>query len=173
MTRKELSPWRWGGMKRWQHERHPFESLIQQMDTLHKEMGSLFEDFWADNESMMQHDEPMKFGSLTPRLDETEDEQAFHITVELPGMDKKDVDVSLSDGTLTIKGEKKREKEEEGKDFYHKERSFGAFRRTVSIPAEVDETKIEASFKKGVLSIELPKTKEAQRKITHIDVKAA
>ena len=74
---------------------------------------------------------------------------------------------------LTIRGEKKREDEEKGKDFYRKERSFGAFRRSLPIPADVDEGKIDASFAKGVLYIELPKTEEARKKISHIDVKAA
>jgi HSP20 family protein len=74
---------------------------------------------------------------------------------------------------LMIRGEKKREDEEKGKDFYRKERSFGSFRRTLPIPAEVNEKAIEASFKKGVLYIELPKSEEARKKVTHIDVKAA
>ena len=87
--------------------------------------------------------------------------------------EKKNVDITLSNGVLTIRGEKKREDEEKGKDFYRKERSFGAFRRSLPIPAEVDEGKIDASFTKGVLYIELPKTEEARKKVTHIDVKAA
>jgi HSP20 family protein len=82
-------------------------------------------------------------------------------------------DITLSNGVLTVRGEKKREEEDKGKDFYRKERSFGAFRRSLPIPAEVDESKIDASFSKGVLCIELPKTEEARKKVTHIDVKAA
>lgn len=74
---------------------------------------------------------------------------------------------------LTIRGEKKREDEVKGSDYYRKERSFGAFRRTVPIPAEVDESAIDASFKKGVLYIELPKSEAARKQIKHIDVKAA
>jgi HSP20 family protein len=116
---------------------------------------------------------PWAHGEVTPRVDETEDEKAFHIQVELPGMDKEDVDITMANGLLTIRGEKKREEEEKGKDFYRKERSFGAFRRSLPIPADVDESKIDASFTKGVLYIELPKTEEARKKITHIDIKAA
>jgi HSP20 family protein len=173
MTLKEISPWRWGGLKRWDDDDRPYESFLQQMDTLHREMGSLFEDFWNGNGRMMHLYNPTALGSLTPQIDEIEDEKAIHIRVELPGMDKDDVDISLAEGMLTIKGEKKREEEEKSKDFYRKERSFGSFRRTLSIPVEVDETKIEASFKKGVLNIELPKTKAAQKKVKHISVKAA
>jgi HSP20 family protein len=116
---------------------------------------------------------PELFGPLSPQVDEIEDDKAIHIKVELPGMDKEDVDISLSGGMLTITGEKKREEEEKGKDFYRKERSFGSFRRTLPIPVEVDEAKIKASFKKGILSIDLPKTPEARKKVKHITVKAA
>jgi HSP20 family protein len=181
MTLKEMVPWRWGGLRRWDDEDRPFESFLREMDSLHKDMDRLFEDFWRGSgrhspmtthwPSMMAT--PWAHGEVTPRVDETEDEKAFHIQVELPGMDKEDVDITMANGLLTIRGEKKREEEEKGKDFYRKERSFGAFRRSLPIPADVDESKIDASFTKGVLYIELPKTEEARKKITHIDIKAA
>jgi HSP20 family protein len=95
------------------------------------------------------------------------------VSVELPGMNEKDVDISLTDRFLTIRGEKKEEKETKEKDIYRRERSYGSFRRTLEIPTEIDSSKIEASFKNGVLTIQLPKTKEAQAKVTHIPVKAA
>lgn len=179
MTLKEMVPWRWGGLRRWDDEDRPFESFFREMDSLHKEMDRLFEDFWKGSgrhamtapwQSTLAQ---WSRGEVMPRVDETEDEKAFHIEVELPGMDRDDVDITLSNGLLTIRGEKKREEEEKGKDFYRKERSFGAFRRSLPIPADVDESKIDASFKKGVLYIELPKTEEARKKVTHIDVKAA
>jgi len=181
MTLKEMVPWRWGGLRRWDDEDRPFESFLREMDSLQKDMDRLFEDFWRGSgrrslmathwPSMMAT--PWAHGEVTPRIDETEDEKAFHIQVELPGMDKEDVDITMANGLLTIRGEKKREEEEKGKDFYRKERSFGAFRRSLPIPADVDESKIDASFRKGVLYIELPKTEEARKKITHIDIKAA
>jgi HSP20 family protein len=180
MTLKEMVPWRWGGLRRWDDEERPFESFFREMDSLHKEMDRLFEDFWkgSGRHSMMTTPwqsmlTPWSRTEVMPRVDETEDEKAFHIQVELPGMDKEDVDITLSNGMLMIRGEKKREDEEKGKDFYRKERSFGSFRRTLPIPAEVNEQAIEASFKKGVLYIELPKSEEARKKVTHIDVKAA
>jgi HSP20 family protein len=173
MTLKEISPWRRGGLKRWDEADRPYESFLQQMDALHKEMDSLFEEFWNGNGHMTHLHNPEIFGPLSPQVDEIEDDNAIHIKVELPGMDKEDVDISLSGGMLTIKGEKKREEEEKGKDFYRKERSFGSFRRTLPIPVEVDEAKIRASFKKGILSIDLPKTPEARKKVKHITVKAA
>ncbi len=108
-----------------------------------------------------------------PKIDETEDDKAFYMSIELPGMDEKDVDIMLSGRLLTIRGTKKEDKKAEGKDYYRRERKFGSFRRTLELPGEVDESKIEAFFKKGVLKIELPRTEEAQNKIKHIDVKAA
>jgi HSP20 family protein len=108
-----------------------------------------------------------------PELNQSEDDKAYSISIELPGMDEKDVDVTLSGRLLTIRGEKKLDDTEEGKDFYRRERVYGTFRRTLELPGEVDESQIEASFRKGVLKIELPKTKEAQAKIRHIQVKAA
>jgi HSP20 family protein len=181
MTLKEMVPWRWGGLRRWDDEDRPFESFLREMDSLHKDMDRLFEDFWRGSgrhsvmstpmSSMMAA--PWAQGEVTPRIDETEDEKGFHIQVELPGMDKDDVDITMANGLLTIRGEKKRDEEEKGKDFFRRERSFGAFRRSLPIPADVDESKIDASFKKGVLYIELPKTEEARKKITHIDIKAA
>jgi HSP20 family protein len=177
MTLKEMVPWRWGGLRRWDEEERPFESFFREMDTLHKEMDRLFEDFWkgSGRHSLLTSPwqsatAPWSHSEVMPRIDETEDEKAFHIQVELPGMDRDDVDITLANGVLTIRGEKKREGEEKGKDFYRKERSFGAFRRSLPIPAEVDETRIDASFKKGVLYIELPKTEEARKKVSLIDI---
>jgi len=181
MTLKEMVPWRWGGLRRWDEEDRPFESFLREMDSLHKDMDRLFEDFWKGSGRLSTMTTPWQsmmrsrgeLSEVMPRVDETEDDKAFHVRVELPGMDQDDVDITLSNGMLTIRGEKKREDEEKGKDFYRKERSFGAFRRTLPIPAEVDEKAIEASFKRGVLYIELPKTEAARKKVTHIDVKAA
>lgn len=173
MTLKDIVPWRWGGLRHWDEEPRPFESFLREMDTLHKEMDRLFEDFWKGSGSHASMASPWHRGGLTPRVDETEDEKAFHVRIELPGMGQDDVDVTLSGGVLTIRGEKKRDEEEKGKDFYRRERAFGAFRRSLPIPVEVDESKIDARFEKGILYIELPKTEEAQKKVKHIPVKAA
>ena len=173
MTFKQIIPWRWGGLSSWESEERPFESFLQGIDVLQKEMDQLFEGFWKDHGRRTSLSAPWDQFQLNPRLDETEDDKAFHIKVELPGMDKDDVDITLANGQLTIRGEKKREEEEKGKDYYRNERTFGAFRRSLPIPVDVDESKIQASFKKGVLSIKLPKSEEARNKIKHIDVKAA
>ena len=114
---------------------------------------------------------PLGRGEIMPQLDMTEDDQAFHLQVELPGMDEKDVEVTLRNHTLTIKGEKKEEKETKEKDVHRRERAYGYFRRSVELPAEVDADKISATYRKGVLTIDLPKTQQAQQQAKRIEVK--
>jgi len=91
----------------------------------------------------------------------------------LPGMDEKSIEVKLANGVLTIKGEKQNEKEEKQKDYYLRERSFGSFERSFQVPDGVDGDKIAANFKKGVLTLTLPKSAEAQKAEKKIAVKAA
>ncbi len=110
-------------------------------------------------------------GAYMPRLDVTEDAKAFTVTAELPGMSEKDIDLSISGDTLTIRGEKKEEKEDKNKNYYYSERSYGTFMRSVPLPRQVEADKVSASFKKGVLTITLPKTAEAAEATKKIDVK--
>jgi HSP20 family protein len=173
MALKELVPWHWGGLRRWEGEERPLQTFRREMESLQREMDRLFESFSRSSGQTFGLPEAWGFADVWACVDETEDDKAYHVKVELPGMDEKDVDVTLSEGLLTVRGEKKQEDEEKGKDFYRKERSFGTFRRSLQIPVEVDESKIKASFKKGVLTIDLPKSEEAQKKVRHIDVKAA
>lgn len=103
---------------------------------------------------------------IVPRLDMSETEQEIKVTAELPGMDEKDVTVTLEGDVLTLKGEKKAETVEKGKNFHRLERTYGSFQRVVTLPAEVDATKVTAGFKKGVLTVTLAKSPAAQtRKI--------
>jgi HSP20 family protein len=108
-----------------------------------------------------------------PAVDIAETDKAYEITAELPGMDEKNIEVKFADGVLTIKGEKKDEKEEKKKDYYLSERSYGSFQRSFQVPEGVDTDKIEATFKKGILTVALPKSTEAQKATKKIDVKAA
>jgi len=108
-----------------------------------------------------------------PAVDFTDTGKAYEITAELPGIDEKNVDVKVANGVLTIKGEKQEEKEEKKKDYYLRERNFGSFERAFQLPDGVDGDKIEANFKKGVLTVSLPKKPEAQQAAKKIDVKAA
>jgi HSP20 family protein len=166
----DLVPWRWGGLSR--RDEQPFASFRSEMESLHRSIDRLFEEAWNGGAPSLLSDAWDK-RAVMPRLDVTEDEKAFHVTAELPGMSDKDVAVSLTERTLSIRGEKKQEKETKEKNVHRSERSYGSFRRTIELPSDADAAKIEATFRDGVLKIELPKTKEAQAKVRQIPVKAA
>jgi len=106
-----------------------------------------------------------------PALDVSETDDAVQVTAELPGVDPNEVDISLSEDVLTISGEKKAEREEKGRDYHRIERAFGSFTRSVRLPAAVDPDKVEATFKDGVLTINLPKREEAKTRKVKIEVK--
>ena len=173
MALKEITPWRWGGLRGTRKEDRPLTMLRQELETFQDNIDHLFSNFFSGESVTKFMQESWDRDELMPSLNETEDEKAYHVSIELPGMDEKDVDLTISDGILTIRGEKKQEEEEKGKDFYRKERRYGSIYRKVSLPTEVDESKVEARFKKGILNIDLPKTEEAQKKVKHIHVKAA
>jgi HSP20 family protein len=105
-----------------------------------------------------------KEGQWMPRVDVSEGEKEITVQAEIPGCDAKDINVSLDGRTLTIKGEKKQEKEEKEKNFHRVERSYGSFTRKMNLPAEVDQEDINASYKKGVLKLVFKKTKETEGK---------
>ena len=108
-----------------------------------------------------------------PAVDIVEKDNAYEVTAELPGLDEKNIEVKLVNGGLTIKGEKQEEKEEKKKGYYLHERQFGSFERCFQVPQGVDTNKIEASFRKGVLTVTLPKKPEAQKPEKKIEIKAA
>jgi HSP20 family protein len=113
------------------------------------------------------------FSFSAPAIDMSEDDKAYKISAELPGLDAKDVDLSISGGTLVLKGEKRQEKEEKEKNYYFSERAYGSFQRAFELPSSVDRDKIAADFSKGVLTITLPKTPDAQKQQKKIDVKSS
>ena len=105
-----------------------------------------------------------------PKVDITETNNNFLITAELPGLDEKNVDLTLDDGTLTINGEKKTETEDTQGEFYSRERSYGKFQRSFEVPTIIDQNKIAASFVKGVLTVTMPKTPEAKKEVKKIPI---
>jgi len=107
-------------------------------------------------------DDGWNLASFTPKVNVAETDKEVKISAELPGMDEKEIEVSVSDGYLTIKGEKKEEREEKEKNYYRMERSTGYFHRDIPFPCEVDADKSSAVFKKGVLTVTLPKTQKAK-----------
>src|SRR5271166_2615617 len=112
------------------------------------------------------------FSFSAPAIDMSEDEKAYKISAELPGLDAKDVDVSVSGDMLVLKGEKRQEKEEKDKNYHYSERSYGSFQRAFQLPASVNRDKLAADFSRGVLTITLPKTAEAQKPTKKIEVKS-
>lgn len=101
-------------------------------------------------------------GAFTPSMEVTETDKAIEVTTELPGIDEKDLDISLSNDVLTIRGEKRAEKEEKSKSYRLVERSYGSFERSLGLPPGIDAGAIKASMDKGVLKITLPKPATAQ-----------
>ena len=139
--------------------------------------GSLFREVQKTFEDFSRRSPLAGFGSdmLAPRIDIAEGKDAIDLTAELPGVDEKDVDVTLADGVLTFRGEKKAERDEKDKDknWHAVERSYGSFSRTISLPFDPDSAKVEAKFEKGVLHIHLPKPAEVAKKQQKIEVKKA
>lgn len=127
------------------------------MSALKKEMDRIFDRIWEPDLPT-----PAAFGEWTPVLDVFEAKDELIAKVEVPGIEPKDISVTLADQILTISGEKKYEKEEKDEKFYRMERSMGAFSRSVRLPVPADITKVTASFKHGLLTVILPKTKEVK-----------
>jgi HSP20 family protein len=152
----------------------PFEGLRQ-------EINRMFDDFgwgsWPAFRRSLFTPEPVSSGGMTrkimPAVDVVESEKAYEVAAELPGMDEKNIEIKVVNGILTMKGEKQEQKEEKKKDYYLQERSFGSFERSFEVPESVDADKIEARFKKGVLTLTLPKKAEAQKPAKKIEVKSA
>jgi len=136
---------------------------LRELDKMRGEMDRLWDSFFEGKPHV-------RFGEWFPILDVSETKNDLVVKVELPGMDQKDIDVSLSDGHLTIKGEKKKEKEEKEENYHFIERSYGTFTRSVQLPKEVKHDKISASYKNGILKVVLPKSEEAKKKEVKIKV---
>ena len=145
----EITPWR------------PFE-----FDRIRREMDRLWDSFLEGRPMRRAGDG----GEWLPSIDVSETKSDLVIKAELPGMDPKDIDISMNNGFLTIKGEKKQEKEEKEADYHLVERSYGSFTRLVQLPQEVQRDKISASCKNGILKITLPKSEEAKKKEVKIKV---
>jgi HSP20 family protein len=143
--------------------------------SLHREIDRLFEDFFRWRLPSGRHFdvEPLKRMRMgpNPAVDITENEKAYELTADLPGLEEKNIDLKVANGGLTIKGEKKEETEEEGKDYHLSERHFGSFQRYFRLPDTVDVEKIAATFKNGVLKVTLPKKLDAQKSEKKIEIK--
>lgn len=159
--RKEQTPRRHGETGVNQEEENP-------LTLFERDMNRMFDDFFGGFGLAPSEFWDTGWSAFSPQVDIVDNEKEVKISVELPGLDEKDIEVSLSRDTLTISGEKRQEKEDKGKNYYRMERSYGSFKRAIPIPCEVKAETIEATFKNGVLSIVLPKASEGQcrQKIT-------
>jgi HSP20 family protein len=136
------------------------------------EMDRMFSDFFGSRMRPWWPDRWLTRGGeiTTPALDVYEEKDEIVIKAELPGMDKNDIEVNISDSELTVKGEKKKEETIDEENYYRCERSYGAFVRSVELPTDVKADKVKASFKNGILEIRMPKTEEAKTKEVKIKV---
>lgn len=147
------------------------------LSRLHRGIDRIFEDFFDDFGLMSAGSGWVSGGQdmLRPKVDIVEGKQAYMIEVEVPGVEQQDIDVRVREGTLTIAGEKRKENREDGAQMHRVERSYGAFRRTIELPDDVDDAAISAQFKSGVLTVTVPRKPEAvqQSEGKKIEVSAA
>lgn len=150
----------------------PFDSLRQEIDRVFDTFGPR----WRPTPpSLLDVDLswPTAGWMMAPAVDVAEKDKEYEISAELPGLDEKDIEVKLVNGMLTIRGEKKEERDEKNKDYFVSERRYGSFMRSFQVPDSVDPAKIEATFAKGVLTLRLPKSAQAQQNEKKITIKAA
>ena len=154
---KAVAPWR------------PFTGLTG----WEREMDRMMEDFFGRRMRPWSPERWLR-GAVeaitAPAVDVYEEKDDIVVKAELPGMEKSDIEVNLADSRLTLKGEKKKEEKIEEENYFRSERSYGAFVRSVQLPAEVQADKVKAAFKNGILEVRLPKTEEAKRKEIKVKV---
>lgn len=151
----------------WRREGDPFREF-------HREIDRLFDDFFGD------FGLPARWGQglgrawpsdeFVPHVDVSETDKQIKISAELPGIEEKDLTVEMDEDSLTIRGERRQEQQEEGENWFRKEQSFGTFHRTIPLPAEVEADKVKASFKNGVLTVTAPKQPNERRKRKSIEI---
>jgi HSP20 family protein len=143
--------------------REPF----QQLERMGREMDRLWDSFFEDRPTVRGRE---WMGDWLPSLDLSETKNEFVVKAEVPGMTAKDIDISLNGGVLSIRGEKKQEREEKEENYHFVERTYGSFNRSIRLPGGVHSDKIKASYKDGVLKVTLPKSEEGKRREVKIKV---
>ncbi|WP_274426833.1 Hsp20/alpha crystallin family protein [Chelativorans sp. YIM 93263] len=163
MYMRDLIPW----SRTAQRAPAPYRDNDNPFLTLHREMNRLFEDVFRS------FDAPATFGNMSgwtswPSVEASETDSEIRVSAELPGLNENDVEVLLNDDTLVLRGEKKTETEDKDRQF--SERFYGRFERRIALGTEIDEDKVSASFKNGVLTISLPKMEKARSKAKRIAI---
>jgi HSP20 family protein len=187
MDIKKLAPWNW--FKK-EEEQSGASLPVERRDALaqysqggagnpivqlHREMDRLFENafrgLWVTPFRSEFFPPLTAEGLLKLQVDIGATDKEYSITVEAPGVSEKDVTVEISGNTMTIRGEKKQEKEEKGKEFYKVERSYGSFQRVLSLPEDADQDDVKATFNKGVLTIKMPRKALPKPDVKKIEIK--
>lgn len=145
------------------NQRHP-------VDSFHREIDRLFDEFWRGFPSAAVTELP---GTFAANVDISEDDNAIQVVADLPGIEEKDIDVTLKDGILTIRGEKKEERERKDKHYHLMERSCGSFQRSIPVGEAIDEDGVKATFRNGVLTVTLPKSEKAVENARRIEIRGA
>jgi HSP20 family protein len=159
-----LAPWTWG------RKNLPAKTESHPAYSLQREMNRLFDEFFGSFDQPVVFFESSELSAFTPKIDVKETEKEILVTAELPGMEEKDVSVTLVNDSLTIFGEKSEEKKEDVKGHYRMERTYGSFRRVLPLPVDIEAEKVTAEFKNGVLSVKMPKCAEVQKKAKSIPI---
>lgn len=149
----------------WRRERSTRSEVVENpIELFQRDMNRLFDEFFGRSFGLAPMWGEEGIFTFSPRVDVVETDKEIKVSAELPGMDENDIELRLDDNVLTIRGEKKQEKEEKDKNYYRAERVYGTFQRAIVLPAEVDADKAEALFKNGVLTVRFPKTTESRAK---------
>lgn len=179
MDVKKFVPWNWfnkeeeeaGKPMPFAREEKQMHSPLQQ---LHSEMDRIFDQTFKGFGLA-----PFGFGKASaaelfkPTLDLSASEKQYTVSVEVPGVDEKDIQLEIADDTLVIKGEKKQETESKDNSFYRIERSYGSFRRMLSLPEDADRENVSAAFKKGVLTVTIPRKPSQKAEVKRVEIKSA
>lgn len=162
MSVRDLIPWNRNNPSLFRDDdRNPFFSL-------HREMNRLFDDAFRGLDNRLPAAFAPSFGAGWPSVEIAETDKEVKVTAEVPGLEEKDIEVLLDNGILTLKGEKRSETEDKEKQF--SERYFGRFERRIQLGADVEEDKVDARFKNGVLTVTLPKSAKAQSQVKRIAI---
>jgi HSP20 family protein len=143
---------------------------FRELTTLQDRVNRLFQDAWTGPSALHRGEESLTSGSFVPPVDVYEDEHNVVLKMEVPGIDQKDIDIRLENNVLTVRGERKFEKEEKEENFQRVERRYGSFTRAFTLPSTVDTESVNADYENGVLKITLAKRAEAKPKQIKVNV---
>lgn len=158
----------------WQRDQHPVMQLHQQIDRLFNDVFSTF-GMPSMNTALARGvgNDTGIVGAYRPQVDVSGNEKQYEIALDVPGLSENDLSIDVNGDVLTIKGRKEERNEQKDKQFYRVERSYGAFQRTLSLPADADADAIEASLKEGVLTLKIPRRESEQQKVKHVTISSS